>query len=150
MYFGEYERTIDQKGRFVVPPHMLLAAEGVDWSRVMVIKAPGPCLFLHDLTSWTALLHAAERSMEEDERRLFMHRILADAHLSEVDALKRITIPAALLQHAGIERKAVVVGMFNRLELWEPGLWREYLDSRKDIDVPSIEDLSRSLIREVS
>jgi MraZ protein len=88
--------------------------------------------------------------MEEDERRLFMHRTLADAHLSEVDALKRITIPMALLQHAGIERRAVVVGMFNRLELWEPNVWSEYLDAREDIEVPSIEDLSRSLIREVS
>ena len=150
MYFGEYERTIDQKGRFVVPPHMLTAAEGVDWSRVMITKAPGPCLFLYDLKTWRSLLQAAESSMEEDERRLFMHRILADAHLSEVDALKRITIPATLLQHAGIERKAVVVGMFNRLELWEPGAWHEYIDSREDIEVPSIEELSRSLIREVS
>jgi MraZ protein len=150
MYFGEYERTVDQKGRFAVPAHMLTAAEGVDWSRVMIIKAPGPCLYFYELETWKTVLAAARGSMDDDESRLFMHRSLADAHLSDVDALKRVTIPAALLEHARIDRRAVVVGMFNRLELWEPGVWSEYLESMEDIEVPTIADLSRARIHEVS
>lgn len=150
MYFGEYERTVDQKGRFSVPPHMLTATEGVDWSRVMITRAPGPCLYLYDLETWKSVLSSACASLDEDESRLFMHRTLADAHLSEVDTLKRITIPATLLQHAQIERKAVVVGMFNHLELWDPPIWNEYLASMEDIEVPSIADLSRQRMREVS
>lgn len=150
MYFGEYERTVDQKGRFAVPAHMLTAAEGVDWSRVMIIKAPGPCLYLYDLETWKVVLDAARGSMDEDESRLFMHRVLAEAQLSEVDALKRVTIPSALLHHAHIDRKSIVVGMFNHLELWDPAVWREYLDSMEDIEVPTIADLSRTRIREVS
>jgi len=149
VYFGEYERTVDQKGRFAVPPHMLMAAEDADWSRVMITKAAGPCLYLYELETWKSVLGSAQ-GLDEDESRLFMHRALADAHLSEVDTLKRITIPAALLQHARIERKAIVVGMFNHLELWDVAVWREYLDSMEDIEVPTIADLSRNRIREVS
>jgi MraZ protein len=88
--------------------------------------------------------------MDDDESRLFMHRALADAYLSDVDNLKRITIPAALLEYASIAKRVTIVGMFNRLELWSPEVWHEYLGSLEDVAVPSIADLSRAQIREVS
>lgn len=150
MYFGEYERTVDQKGRFSVPAHMLISAEDVDWSKVMIIRAEPPCLYLYDLHTWRAVLGEAYGSMDEDESRLFMHRALADAQLSEVDNLKRITIPVALLKHAQIDKRAVIVGMFSRLELWSPEVWAQYVESMQDVELPSISDLSRSRIREVS
>jgi MraZ protein len=150
MYFGEYERTVDQKGRITVPGHLLAADGSVDWSRVMVVKGEGTCLYIYDLGTWKAVLDEAYRSMDDDESRIFMHRALSDAYLSEVDNLKRITVPAALLQHANIDRKTMIVGMFSRLELWDPETWREYLESMEDVTVPSIADLSRARIREVS
>ena len=150
MYFGEYERTVDYKGRLTVPAHLLTAVDDVDWSRVMVLKAEPPSLYVYDLKTWKAVLDEAYRSMDDDESRLFMHRALADAHLSDVDNLKRIMVPSPLLQHAGIDKKAVIVGMFNRLELWEPSAWKTYLDTLEEVPVPSIADLSRARIRQVS
>ena len=150
MYFGEYERTVDHKGRLTLPGHLLTASGDADWGRVMVVRGDGPCLYVYDLTTWRAVLDEAYRSMDDDESRLFMHRALADAHLSDVDNLKRITVPGALLAHAEIERRSVVVGMFNRLELWSPGVWAAYVESLQEVEVPSIADLSRSRIREVS
>jgi MraZ protein len=150
VYFGEYERTVDQKGRITVPGHLLVGTSEADWSRVMVVKGEESCLYLYDLATWKSVLDEAYRSMDDDESRVFMHRALSDAHLSEVDNLKRIGVPAALLQYAGIERKAVIVGMFSRLELWDPDAWRSYLDTLEDVTVPSIADLSRARIREVS
>jgi MraZ protein len=150
VYFGEYERTVDYKGRLTVPAHLLVSSEHTDWSRVMVLKAESPCLLVYDLHTWKAVLDEAYRSMDDDESRLFMHRALADASLSEVDNLKRITIPAPLLEYSHIEKRAVVVGMFNRLELWCPEEWESYLSSLADVSIPSIADLSRVRIREIS
>jgi MraZ protein len=75
---------------------------------------------------------------------------VSDACLSEVDNLNRITIPAPLLDHSRIQKKAVFVGMFNRLELWSPDEWQSYLSAMEDVPIPSIADLSRVRIREVS
>jgi MraZ protein len=150
MNFGEHERTVDYKGRLSLPGHVLVAGDDVDWSRVMVLKGESPCLYVYDLTTWKAVLDEAYRSMDDDEARLFMHRALAGAQLSDVDNMKRITIPAALLGHAGIEKKAVVVGMFNRLELWDPETWAAYVEALGEVEVPTISDLSRVRIREVS
>jgi MraZ protein len=150
VYFGEYERTVDQKGRITVPAHLLVADGEVDWSRVMVVKGEQACLYIYDMGTWKAVLDEAYRSMDDDESRIFMHRALSDAHLSEVDNLKRINVPAPLLEHAGIDRKTMIVGMFSRLELWDPESWRSYLASLEDVAVPSIADLSRARIREVS
>lgn len=116
----------------------------------MVVKGEQACLYIYDMGTWKAVLDEAYRSMDDDESRIFMHRALSDAHLSEVDNLKRINVPASLLEHAGIDRKTVIVGMFSRLELWDPESWRSYLASLEDVAVPSIADLSRARIREVS
>lgn len=149
MHFGEYERTVDQKGRISLPAH-LLQSPHADWTKVMIVKGDHQALYLYDLTTWQAVLDEAYKSMDDDEVRLFMHRTMSDAQLSEVDNLKRITIPAALLRHAGIEKRGVIVGMFNRLELWDPDTWNTYLESMGDVELPSIADLSRARIREVS
>jgi MraZ protein len=116
----------------------------------MVVKGEEACLYAYDLGTWKAVLDEAYRSMDDDESRIFMHRALSDAHLSDVDNLKRISVPSALLQYAGIDRKTVIVGMFSRLELWDPDTWRQYLAALEDVSVPSIADLSRARIREVS
>lgn len=150
MYFGEYERTVDAKGRLTVPGHLLVASEEADWSKLVILKAESPCLYLYDIRGWRMLLRAADETMDDDERRLFMHRALADAQITDLDSLKRVTIPPSLLGHARIDKRVVVVGMFNRLELWQPDVWTRHLGDLADIALPSIEDLSRARIREVS
>ncbi|HEX6507008.1 MAG TPA: hypothetical protein VF221_05180 [Chloroflexota bacterium] len=150
MNFGEYERTVDYKGRITVPAHLLVGSDDADWSRAMILKSEQACLYLYDLQTWKAVLDEAYRSMDDDESRLFMHRALSDAQLSDVDNLKRITVAAPLLEHAGIEKRAIIVGMFNRLELWNPETWHAYLETLDDVPVPTISDLSRARIRQVS
>jgi MraZ protein len=150
VFFGEYERTVDYKGRLTVPAHVMESTSEADWTHVMVIRGDAGCLYVYDLGTWKAVLDEAYRSMDDDESRLFMHRTLQDAHLSEIDNLKRIGVPSALLQYAGIEKRTVVVGMFNRLELWDPQRWTEFLETLEDVPVPSIADLSRARIRQVS
>jgi MraZ protein len=150
VYFGEYERTVDYKGRLTLPGHLLAASGETEWSRVMLLKGQPGCLYLYDLTTWKAVLDEAYRSMDDDEGRVFMHRVLSDAHLAEVDNLKRTTVPAPLLAHALIEKRAIIVGLFNRLELWNPEAWQAYLETMEEVPVPSIEELSRARIRQVS
>lgn len=149
MFFGEYERTLDYKGRLTLPGH-LLAALGTDCRQVMVVKGEQRCLYLYDLETWKSILEEAYRNLDDDESRLFMHHVLSDAYLSDVDTMKRVNVPAPLLQYAGIEKRTMVVGMFNRIEVWSAEEWAAYLDAMKEVPIPSIADLSRSQIREVS
>jgi MraZ protein len=148
--FGEYERTVDYKGRLTVPGHLLSSSEDTDWSRVMILKGEQRCVYMYDMATWKAVLNEAYHTMDDDESRAFMHAALSDAHISEVDNLKRVTLPSPILEFAGIEKRAVIVGMFNRLEVWDPEAWQAYLDTIEDVPVPSIADLSRTRIREVS
>lgn len=150
MYFGEYERTVDYKGRLTLPAHLLVSSDEADWSRVMIVKSDSPCLYVYDLQTWKAVMDEAYQRMDDDEIRLFMHRALADAQLSEVDNLKRVTIPAPLVEHARLDKRVVIVGMLNRLELWNPEVWQSFLETLEEVPIPTIADLSRARIREVS
>lgn len=149
MYFGEYERTVDYKGRLALPGHLLTLADA-DWTRVMILKGDAEALYVYDLKTWQLVLDEAYKSLDDDESRLFMHRALSDAHLSDVDNLKRITVPAPLLEYSGVDKRAVIVGMFGRLELWKPETWTAYLANMEEVPVPSIAELSRVRIRQVS
>jgi len=150
MFFGEYERTVDAKGRLTIPAHLAAARAEADWSKVVIVKGEGPCLFLFDTHTWQTVLGTAFNAFDDEDARLFMHRNLPDAQLSELDALNRVTIPTALLAHAGIEKRVTLIGLFNRVELWDPEAWKSYVESRQDVDVPSIAEVSRASIREVS
>jgi MraZ protein len=145
VFSGEYERTVDAKGRLTVPSHLLTtSSDEAEWSRVMVVKSESPpCLYVYDVKSWDGILERAYREMDLDDYRLFTHRILAEAQLSDVDSVKRITIPAALLTHARIEKQAIILGVADHTEVWGPDPWNAYLAENKDIEVPSIADLSR-------
>jgi MraZ protein len=150
MYFGEHERTVDAKGRLTLPSHVLATSQDADWSRVVIVKGEGPSLFLYDACTWQNVLSTAYRALDDEDARLFMHRNLPDAQLSELDSLNRITLPGTLLTHAGIEKRVALIGLFNRIELWDPETWTRYVEQRKGVEVPSVADVSRASIREVS
>jgi MraZ protein len=148
---GEFERTVDYKGRLTLPTGLLLSTPETDWSKVQILKGTErPSLHVYDLATWRSILREAHATMDDDEGRVFMHRVLSDAHLSDVDPMNRVTLPAPLLEYAQVEKKAVVVGMFQRLEVWSPELWNEYMGEMEEVAVPSISDLSRARIRQVS
>jgi MraZ protein len=149
VFFGKNERTVDYKGRLTIPTHLLTASDESDWSRLVVVKADPPCLYVYDFAGWRTILGAARETLDDDEQRLFMQK-LEDSHVTEIDSLKRITIPSTLLAHAAIDKRVVVVGLLSRLELWNPDSWEKHLGGLQDVEIPTIEDLSRARIHEVS
>lgn len=155
VYYGNQERKLDYKGRIGIPDD--LTALGDAWSRAVLVRAseelaesdPFPCLFLYDVERWQELLYAADREQDMDgnEKRLFMHKVVADAATLDVDAMKRITIPQRLLEHAGIQRQEPVrvLGMFNHIEIWNPIVYATYMGVMEglEVPVPSLFDLAR-------
>ena len=151
MLSGEFERTVDYKGRLVLPSGLLSATPDADWTKVQVLKSPErQCLQVYDMGTWQSVLRQAYATLDDDEGRVFMHRILSEAHVSELDGMNRITVPTGLLSHAGVDKRVIIVGMFQRLELWSPELWEAYLEELGEVELPTISDLTRARMREVS
>ena len=163
-FSGVHERKFDYKNRITIPDHFQQAA-GSGIQRVIVMKGASEILladgetakflYVWDTETWNVLLEEAFRRMDEDQSRKFMSEVVGDAVAADLDPSARVTIPERLLQYAGIEKqsKATVAGIFDHLELWNADRWVEYHATQtvqEEVEIPSIPDLARSRIRQVS
>jgi len=123
MFIGEYKHTIDQKGRLAIPAKFrLLLTEGA-----VVTRGIDRCLFLYPKASW---LELAERlvklPLNQANARAFARLMLAGAMDVELDQQGRILLPDYLRTYAGLTKRAVIAGLYNRLEIWEESAWNAY------------------------
>ena len=122
MFMGEYNHTVDAKGRLIVPSKFReqLGDEFV------VTKGLDGCLFVYENTEWKALeekLHALP--LPNANARKFSRFFLAGATTCEVDKQGRILLPAVLREYAGIGKEAVLAGVLNRVEIWSKERWMD-------------------------
>jgi MraZ protein len=133
MFSGEYLCKIDEKGRFIVPTAIRepLEAEG---NAVVFLKRPEQSLWMYSTLEWNRVLERTRVKLDEDQSRLFMHFVVAEAGTSEIDKTGRVLIPGRLRKHIPLDddQEIVLVGLYNRLELWNPADWRRYLSQTEE------------------
>lgn len=128
MFAGQYPCKLDEKGRFLVPSPIreLLEAQG---QSVVFLKGQDLPLSAYSLVEWQKVLERAKDTFDEDQSRLFMHYVVAEAASSDMDKAGRILIPGRLRKVVPIDedQEIVLVGMYQRLEIWNPSDWRRYI-----------------------
>ncbi len=125
MFLGNYEHTIDNKGRVAVPARF--RAELGD--RMYVTRWLDKCLTLYPAAQFEQLADKVSQLSIADPNARNLRRIFfSDAAEVELDKQGRINIPARLREFAGIapeEAQVTVVGMNNYVEIWSPTLWEQ-------------------------
>jgi MraZ protein len=133
MFAGEYLCKVDEKGRFLVPSPIRerLEAEG---SQVMFLKGAEQSLWIYSATEWEKVLERTKTVLDEDQSRLFMHHIVSEAGTSEIDKAGRVLIPGRLRKLIPVDedQEVILVGLYHRMEVWNPSQWRRYLAKTED------------------
>ena len=117
---GEYSHSIDPKGRLIIPAKFreLLGDQFV------VTRGFDGCLFVFAEEGWERFEEKLQAlPMDKPEARQLSRFFLAGAIDADVDKQGRILLPANLLQHAKIEKEAVIAGVGNRVEIWSKSEW---------------------------
>jgi MraZ protein len=130
VFAGEFRCKLDDKGRFFIPSSIreLLDKGKPDQTKsVMFVRGQTECLWLYALQDWEHKLARARETLDDDQSRLFMHFIVSETMGSEIDRSGRICVPRRLRELSGIEDEIVVIGMYDRLELWSLEEWNSYL-----------------------
>lgn len=128
---GEYQHSVDEKGRIALPAKFRKSlSEGV-----VVTKGIDPCLHFYPIDQWRRF---AEKITSLPSRKIgFVRMMLSQASHCDIDAQGRVLIPSHLLAKAGIQNKAIVVGLYTRGELWGEAHWDEY-KARMEKDVTAM------------
>ena len=130
MFAGEFRCKLDDKGRFFIPSSIreLLDKGKPDQTKsVIFVRGQTECLWLYSLLDWEQKLARARETLDDDQSRLFMHFIVSETMGSEIDRAGRICVPRRLRELSGIEDEIVVIGMYDRLEIWSQEEWNSYL-----------------------
>lgn len=123
MFIGEYSHSIDEKGRLAVPIKFRQdLAKGA-----VVTRGLDNCLFLYTQEEWNKLADKLSKlPISQANTRAFARLMLAGAMDCEIDRQGRVILPDYLRKFAGLKKKVVVAGLYNRLEIWDETKWNSY------------------------
>lgn len=123
MFIGEYQHTLDTKGRIIIPSKF---REELGEEFVMT-KGLDNCLFVYPKNEW-AILEEKLKTLPLTNRdaRAFIRFFFAGASEGSLDKQGRVLIPANLREHSKLDKDAVVIGVSTRMEIWSKEEWDNY------------------------
>lgn len=132
MFMGEYNHTVDAKGRLIIPSKF---RESLG-DEFVVTKGLDGCLFVYDNNEWQAFEEKLKAlPISNKEARKFVRFFLAGAASVEVDKQGRILLPGNLREFAGMDKEVVLIGVASRIEIWSKD---RYEDCSSDEDMEQI------------
>lgn len=138
MFIGEYQHSIDVKGRMAMPVKFRAKLSG----GAVVTRGLDNCLFVYSAEEWDKLAQKlASLPLSKANARAFARLMLAGAMQVDIDRQGRIKLPKYLQDYAQLSKEAVVAGLYNRIELWNTDSWKEYKEKAMSGSSEIIEEL---------
>jgi MraZ protein len=123
MFLGEYQYSIDDKKRLALPIKFRQALG----KKAVITRGLDSCLFLFPMKDWQILADKLSKlPLSQADARGFSRMMLAGAMEVSIDALGRILMPDYLKEYAGLSKKTIIAGLFNRIEIWDETKWNDY------------------------
>ena len=137
---GSFPYSVDNKGRLNIPAEIRRELPGA--ATFVLVPGLDRCIFAFPEEEWEIIdkrLQLLKFSNPKD--RLFQRIMYGQAARRRCDEQGRIAVPLKLLEHAGITRDAVVLGVSNRIEIWNPDTYNAYLAKELESYEKLVEDV---------
>lgn len=125
---GRYSYSVDNKGRINIPAKLRKSLTPEANDTFVLTRGFEQCLFAYPLDEWNKLEQSIRGlSPSNPQHRFFVRTLLQWATEVQLDGQARIIIPQDLLKFAGIENEVLILGVLERIEIWNPKVYEEYL-----------------------
>ena len=142
MFMGEYHHNIDEKSRLVVPSNFreLLG------NNFIVTRGLEKCLYIYTLNEWNKIKEKLETlPFTKKDVRTFMRTFYSGAIMAEIDKNGRVVIPSNLKEYSHLEKECVILGVNDRIEIWDKKEFDDFMNTYSD----KIEDIAENLFQDV-
>ena len=140
MFMGEYNHTVDAKGRLIIPSRFREELK----NEFIVTKGLDGCLFVFSQNEWNNFEEKLKSlPLSDKNARNFVRFFLSGATECEFDKQGRILVPASLRKYADLQKDVVLTGMDTRIELWSAEKW----DVESDLDDEDMEAVAAHIDR---
>ena len=129
-FLGEFEATLDAKGRFLLPAGVKKQLPEKDSNLFVINRGFEKCLSLYPLKNWEPLFANISKLNDFDPTvRQFLRYYLNGATNVEPDSAGRLLIPPNLKEYAELKKDIVLVAAVNKIEIWDSNKYKQLFDS---------------------
>ena len=129
-FLGEYEATLDAKGRFLLPVGFKKQLSDESGNQFVISRGFEKCLTLYPIKNWEPIFSELSKLNDFDPKvREFRRYFLNGAVTVELDTASRLLVPPNLKEHAGLEKDIVLVAAMNKIEIWDKNKYQQFFES---------------------
>jgi MraZ protein len=138
-FLGEFEATLDSKGRFLLPAGFKKQLPEGESTRFVVNRGFEKCLSLYTMESWEPLFARIKTLNDFDPKvREFRRFFLNGATIVEPDGAGRLLLPPNLKEYAGLEKDIVLASAVDKIEIWATDKYKQFFDNYSADDFSSL------------
>ncbi|WP_310142832.1 division/cell wall cluster transcriptional repressor MraZ [Paenibacillus amylolyticus] len=130
MFMGEFQHSIDDKGRVIIPAKF---RESLGPSFV-VTRGLDQCLFVYPMEEWGVMEQKLKAlPLMKSDARAFTRFFFSGATECDLDKQGRVNLPGNLREYAKLDKDCVVIGVSNRVEIWSKDIWENYFNQSEEV-----------------
>lgn len=129
-FLGEYEATVDSKGRFLLPVGFKKQFPEEANVQFVINRGLEKCLTMYPIQNWQPLFEKISKLNDFNPKvREFRRHFFNGATMIEPDSAGRLLIPQNLKEHAGLEKDIVLVSAVNKIEIWDSNKYKQFFEN---------------------
>lgn len=127
-FLGEYEATVDTKGRFLLPGNLKKQLPEGE-SRFVISRGFEKCLNLYPIKTWEIMMERISKLNDFDPKvRQFKLLFLGGATEVELDGAGRMLLPPSLKEHAGLSKDIVLASNVDKINIWDAVKYKQFFE----------------------
>ena len=129
-FIGEFEATLDAKGRFLLPSGFKKQLPESTNENFVINRGFEKCLSLYPMKSWKPIFSEISDLNDFDPKvRQFRRYFLNGATQIALDSANRLLLPKNLMEYAGLEKDIVLVSAVNKIEVWDKNKYQQFFET---------------------
>ena len=146
-FTGEYAYSLDSKGRVNIPAKFRQVLSEDNENTFVIARGMDPCIWVYPLAQWKEIeTNLRSLSSLSKIHRTFVRNTARYASPSTYDKQGRITLTPSLIEYAGLEKDALIIGMVSKMEIWNPVQMDKTDKETIKIDPEAYDELAEKII----
>ncbi len=146
-FIGEYTFSLDSKGRINIPSKFRQCLSIENDSTFVISRGIDLCVYAYPLTTWQGIEHNLKSlSSLSKTNRSFIRNTVRHATPTRFDKQGRISLTQSLIDFANLEKEILIIGVVNKLEIWNPKQLELVEDNNNEVDQNSYDSLAEKII----
>mgnify|MGYP000320855449 CR=1 FL=1 len=146
-FTGEYSYTIDAKGRVNIPAKFRQGLAPENDNTFVITRGMDPCIWVYPLTAWQIIEDdLKDLSAISSINRSFIRSTARYASMVSYDKQGRIILSNSLMSYAKLKKDAMIIGMVNKIEIWDPAMLEKVDKKNLEMDSSEYDELANRII----